>query len=108
MSRDGIVPAPESPDNTLTGWAYRPDALGIALRHAWEATEGIPLLVTENGIATADDTRRIAYTSEALGHLYDAVAEGVDVRGYLPALVRARQLRVGPVGTDVRAHRRRP
>ncbi|MFI1337834.1 glycoside hydrolase family 1 protein [Streptomyces sp. NPDC020845] len=83
VSRDGIVPAPESPDNTLTGWAYRPDALGIALRHAWEATEGIPLLVTENGIATADDTRRIAYTTEALGHLYDAVAEGVDVRGYL-------------------------
>jgi beta-glucosidase len=84
VDKDGIVPAPESPDNTLTGWAYRPDALGIALRHAWEATEGaIPLLVTENGIATTDDTRRIAYTTEALGHLYDAVAEGIDVRGYL-------------------------
>ncbi|AEM84151.1 glycoside hydrolase family 1 protein [Streptomyces violaceusniger] len=80
---DGIVPTPESPDNTLSGWAYRPDALGIALRHAWEVTEGIPLLVTENGIATPDDTRRIAYTTEALGHLYDAVADGVDVRGYL-------------------------
>jgi beta-glucosidase len=84
VDKDGIVPAPESPDNTLTGWAYRPDALGIALRHAWEATEGaIPLLVTENGIATTDDTRRMAYTTEALGHLYDAVAEGIDVRGYL-------------------------
>ncbi|WP_105968184.1 glycoside hydrolase family 1 protein [Streptomyces geranii] len=83
VSRDGLVPTPESPDNTLTGWAYRPDALGIALRHAWEATEGVPLLVTENGIATADDTRRIAYTTEALGHLFDAVAEGIDVRGYL-------------------------
>ncbi|MGW0576998.1 family 1 glycosylhydrolase, partial [Streptomyces sp. NPDC002920] len=79
----GIVAAPDSPDNTLTGWAYRPDALGIALRHAWEATEGVPLLVTENGIATADDTRRVSYTTEALGHLYDAVAEGIDVRGYL-------------------------
>ena len=84
VDKDGIVPAPESPDNTLTGWAYRPDALGIALRHAWEATEGaLPLLVTENGIATTDDTRRIAYTTEALGHLYDAVADGIDVRGYL-------------------------
>jgi beta-glucosidase len=83
VDKDGIVPAPESPDNTLTGWAYRPDALGIALRQAWEATEGIPLLVTENGIATTDDTRRVAYTAEALGHLYEAVAEGVDVRGYL-------------------------
>ncbi|MGW3570502.1 glycoside hydrolase family 1 protein [Streptomyces sp. NPDC000941] len=84
VDRDWIVPAPESSDNTLTGWAYRPDALGIALRHAWEATEGaIPLLVTENGIATADDARRIAYTTEALRHLHDAVVDGVDVRGYL-------------------------
>ncbi|MFJ8021475.1 glycoside hydrolase family 1 protein [Streptomyces sp. NPDC096311] len=83
VNENGIIPVPESPDNTQTGWAYRPDALGIALRHAWEATEGIPLLVTENGIATADDTRRIAYTTEALRHLYGAVAEGIDVRGYL-------------------------
>jgi beta-glucosidase len=84
VDADGIVAHPDSPDNTLTGWAYRPDALGIALRQAWEATEGmIPLLVTENGIATADDSRRIAYTTEALRHLYDAVADGIDVRGYL-------------------------
>ena len=78
----GIVPHPEHPENTLTGAAYRPDALGIALRHAWEVT-GLPLLVTENGIATADDDRRVAYTREALGHLLGAVRDGVDVRGYL-------------------------
>ncbi|MCL2595952.1 MAG: family 1 glycosylhydrolase, partial [Promicromonosporaceae bacterium] len=30
-----------------------------------------------------DDTRRIAYTSEALGHLVAAMRDGVDVRGYL-------------------------
>ncbi|MFC8097783.1 glycoside hydrolase family 1 protein [Streptomyces sp. NPDC057363] len=84
VDEKGIVPAPESPDNTLTGWAYRPDALGIALRQAWADTGGrVPLLVTENGIATADDARRIAYTGEALRHLHAAVADGVDVRGYL-------------------------
>ena len=43
----------------------------------------MPILVTENGIATADDDRRIAYTSEALEHLFAAVADGIDVRGYL-------------------------
>lgn len=83
VDENGVVPHPPAPDNTLTGAAYRPDALGIALRHVWEATGGIPILVTENGIATADDTRRIAYTSEALGHLFQAVDEGIDVRGYL-------------------------
>ncbi|WP_435106248.1 glycoside hydrolase family 1 protein [Nocardiopsis synnemataformans] len=83
VDEHGVVPHPPSPDNTLTGVAYRPDALGLAVRHTWETTGGVPVLVTENGIATADDTRRIAYTREALGHLSAAMAEGVDVRGYL-------------------------
>lgn len=78
----GIVPHPEHPDNTLTGAAYRPDALGLAVRPASEVTR-LPVLVTENGIATADDARRVAYTTEALGHLAGALADGIDVRGYL-------------------------
>lgn len=80
---DGIIEHPEHPDNTLTSWAYRPDALGIAVRHAWEVTGGTPIVVTENGIATDDDTKRIAYTAEALAHLGQAMADGIDVRGYL-------------------------
>ncbi|GGV42495.1 beta-glucosidase [Actinomadura cremea] len=83
VDENGIVPHPRTPDTTLTGNAYRPDAIGIAVRHAWKVTDGTPILVTENGIATADDTRRVAYTSEALGHLFAAIDDGVDVRGYL-------------------------
>ena len=81
VDADGPVPHPPHPDNTLTGWAYRPDALGINLRRAWKLY-GIPILVTENGIATDDDTRRIAYTTGALQGLKDAVADGVEVLGY--------------------------
>ncbi|PRY13952.1 family 1 glycosylhydrolase [Kineococcus rhizosphaerae] len=83
VDSDGLVPHPPHPDNTLVGTPYRPDALGIAARHAWEVTEHVPVLVTENGIATADDARRIAYTREALKGLFGAVDDGVDVRGYL-------------------------
>ncbi|MEU4226973.1 family 1 glycosylhydrolase [Nonomuraea sp. NPDC026600] len=83
VDENGVVPHPQSPDTTLTGNAYRPDAIGIAVRHTWETTGGVPILITENGIATDDDTRRIAYTSEALTHLYACVDEGIDVRGYL-------------------------
>lgn len=82
VDANGLVPHPEHPDNTLTGAAYRPDALGTAVRHAASLT-GLPVLVTENGIATADDERRIAYTDVALAHLAGAIADGVDVRGYL-------------------------
>lgn len=84
VDENGVVPHPEHPDNTIMGWAYRPDALGIAVRHTWEVTGGqVPIMVTENGIATADDQRRIAYTSAALGHVLDCIDEGIDVRGYL-------------------------
>lgn len=79
----GIVPHPKDSRNTLTGWAYRPDALGIALRNAAEVTGGVPALITENGIATTDDKRRIAYTAAALEGVVDAIADGIDVRGYL-------------------------
>jgi len=55
----------------------------MAVRHAWEVTGGVPILVTENGIPTADDQRRIEYTEAALRGLFAAVDAGVDVRGYL-------------------------
>ena len=83
VDQQGPVPHPPRPDNTLVGGAYRPDALGIALRNAWEIGNGTPLLVTENGIATDDDQQRIAYTSAALQHLQAAIADRIDVRGYL-------------------------
>lgn len=82
VDENGIVPHPDDPDNTLTGWAYRPDALGIAVRHAHEVLPDVPIVITENGIATSDDERRIAYTTDALGHLLAAMADGIDVRGY--------------------------
>ncbi|GAA5078242.1 beta-glucosidase [Thermocatellispora tengchongensis] len=83
VDEKGVVPHPPHPDNTLMGWAYRPDALGIAVRHTHDVVGDVPILVTENGIATADDRRRIAYTDEALNHLRDAMDDGIDVRGYL-------------------------
>jgi beta-glucosidase len=82
VNESGIVPHAEHPENTLTGWAYRPDALGIAVRHTRDVLGDVPIIVTENGIATADDARRIAYTDGALRHLSDAIDEGADVRGY--------------------------
>ncbi|MET8701496.1 glycoside hydrolase family 1 protein [Kitasatospora sp. NPDC058032] len=81
---DGPVPVAEGVRTTIKGWEYYPQALGETVR-GMAALVGpdVPLLVTENGIATADDTERIAYTTEALAGLADALRDGVDVRGYL-------------------------
>ena len=46
-------------------------------------TGGVPVLVTENGIATGDDERRITYAGEALRGLFAAIDDGIDVRGHL-------------------------
>lgn len=83
VTAGGIEPHVPAPNDTLVGTPYRPEALGIAVRHTWEVTGGVPILVTENGIATADDAQRIAYTDAALRGLADAMADGIDVGGYL-------------------------
>lgn len=80
---DGPVPVPAGVERTQMGWEYFPGALELAVRHAWQVAGGTPLLVTENGIATADDTRRIDYTTEALTGLHTAMGDGIDVLGYL-------------------------
>ncbi|MDS1271135.1 family 1 glycosylhydrolase [Lipingzhangella sp. LS1_29] len=68
---------------TQTGWEFYPHALAGAVRHTAERTGGVPILVTENGIATDSDEDRIEYTDAALRGLRDVIDEGVDVRGYL-------------------------
>ena len=40
------------------------------------------LIVTENGIATGDDTRRIAFIEEALAGVQRCIRDGLPVRGY--------------------------
>ena len=65
------------------GYEFYPAALGSCLRRAWDYTDGaVPLLVTENGIGTTDDEQRIDYVRQALSGVHDAIADGIDVRGY--------------------------
>lgn len=83
IGKNGPVPFGDDVERTLTGWEYFPAALGIAVRHTWDVGGHTPIIVTENGIATADDRRRIDYTFDALGGLHEAMADGIDVRGYI-------------------------
>jgi beta-glucosidase len=80
---DGLVPPAPELQTLAHGMERRPQALGAAVRRASEVLPDVPLLVTENGIATADDADRIAFTDEALRSLSAAIADGADVRGYV-------------------------
>jgi beta-glucosidase len=66
---------------TLMGYEFWPQALGATVRRAARAT-GVPVLVTENGIATEDDGQRIQFVRRALESVLECLADGVDVRGY--------------------------
>jgi beta-glucosidase len=82
IGEGGPLPMPEGAEQTLTGWEFYPSALEYGIRRSWQRN-GTPIYVTENGVATQDDERRIAYTTGALEGVEAAITDGVDVRGYL-------------------------
>jgi beta-glucosidase len=83
IGTDGPQAYAASERQTMTGWPFRPDAVGLSIRNAWDVTGGTPILVTENGIATKDDRERIEYTVGALRSIEASIGEGIDIRGYL-------------------------
>jgi len=75
--------APDDPTvpTTQMGCEYWPQVVEHCVRRA-AAVTGLPVVVTENGIATDDDAARIAYLDEALRGVRRCLDDGVDVRGY--------------------------
>lgn len=78
---DFQAPPDAGAETTQMGWEVHPPGFGAMLRRV--AAAGLPVVVTENGIATADDRQRVRFLRSHLGELARALADGVDVRGYL-------------------------
>jgi beta-glucosidase len=62
------------------GWAWYPQGLAGMVDEVSET--GLPIYVTENGIATEDDDERIEYTTLHLEQVHAAIRRGRDLRGY--------------------------
>jgi beta-glucosidase len=60
----------------------RPEALGNTVAYVHSRTNK-PVFVTENGLETENDERRVWYIDEALAGLHGAIDAGVPVMGYL-------------------------
>ncbi len=78
----GIVAPPADAERTAAGYEFYPQALANTIRWAHGAIAK-PIYVTENGIATDDDTRRIAFIDQALAGLRACLDEGIPVHSYL-------------------------
>lgn len=78
---DGPVRAEPDAEVTQMGYEFYPEALEATIREATARTR-LPAIVTENGIGTGDDTRRIEYVRRALRGVHNCLRDGIDVRGY--------------------------
>jgi beta-glucosidase len=76
------LPPESGVELTQMGYEFWPEALEACLRYA-AARVRVPIYVTENGVATDDDERRIEYIRRALAGLRNCLADGIDVRGYI-------------------------
>ncbi|MCL1819680.1 MAG: family 1 glycosylhydrolase [Oscillospiraceae bacterium] len=80
--KDGIVPVKEGTEVTQMGYEYYPEALQGVIRQVHEHLK-LPIYVTENGIATSDDSRRVEFIKRALAGVEACIADGIPVKGYM-------------------------
>jgi beta-glucosidase len=78
----GIVAPPKDAELTAAGYEFYPQALATTIRWA-HRTIGKPIYVTESGIGTDDDARRIAFIDQALDGVRACIDEGIPVHSYL-------------------------
>jgi beta-glucosidase len=77
-----MVPYPPDAPVSPLGYGIWADGLGRVLDRLHEMVPGTPLLVAEYGIGTSDDSQRAAYLERGLRVTSDAIARGIDVRGF--------------------------
>ena len=77
----GQLPCPESAELTQMDYEFYPEALEHVLRKVHEDFKG-DLIVTENGVAVSDDSRRVEFIRRALQGVENCLADGIPVKGY--------------------------
>jgi beta-glucosidase len=82
VGADGLLPPPDSAEMTGAHYEFYPQALGGTIRFAHERI-GRPIYVTESGICTDDDARRVAYIDAALAEVRRCLDDGIDVHAYV-------------------------
>ncbi len=82
ISPEGTLGPEEGVETTIMGYEFWPQALEATIRRAFAVTDGVPVYVTENGIAATDDSRRIDFVRQALHGVKACLDDGVDVIGY--------------------------
>lgn len=88
IGADGIMPVPEGAEVTQMDYEFYPEALEHVIRRADEefkkaGRNDMSIMVTENGIATSDDSRRVAFIEKATDGVATCKKDGIPVIGYM-------------------------
>jgi beta-glucosidase len=81
VGSQGLVRPSEDAELTQMGYEFYPQALEHTIRLAWKETQ-VPVYVTENGLATSDDTRRVEFIRQALAGVVNCLQDDIPVKGY--------------------------
>jgi beta-glucosidase len=68
---------------TQMGWEYRPQAVAATVRRVAEVLPGMPIVVTEHGVATTNDADRVEFITTGLEALHATIGDGIPLRGYI-------------------------
>lgn len=82
VAPDADLPPPKGVELTQMNYPFAPEALEGVIRTVAAHTKK-PIYVTENGVATEDDSRRIAFIDKAVPGVFNCLKDGIDVRGYI-------------------------
>jgi len=82
VRRGQLAVYPEQRPISPLGYAIWPDGLRLVLDRLRAEVPGTPLLVAEYGIGTDDDQIRADYLKAGLDITHDAIARGIDIRGF--------------------------
>ena len=77
----GQLPCPEGAELTQMDYEFYPEALEHVIRRVHEDFRG-NLIVTENGVAVSDDSRRVEFIRRALQGVENCLNDGIPVKGY--------------------------
>jgi beta-glucosidase len=62
-------------------WEYYPQGMEICLERYWKRFKK-PIIITENGMSTTDDDKRIKSIYDYLQIIHRSLEKGIDIRGY--------------------------
>jgi beta-glucosidase len=81
VGKTNLAP-PQGAEHTQEGGEFYPEGLEHTIRLTAKET-GVPVMVTENGVAIADDTRRVEFIRRAVAGVERCRKDGIHVPGYI-------------------------